>query len=233
MVRSIAADYPLPLRDEQIRDAERIAFHLSLLPETVRSVCDVGGGIGMFSIAAARSGRKSYLIDDFNDPVNRRFGESTLDLHRQAGVEVSRRDVLHDGIGLPDPVDAITFFETIEHWHNSPRRALHEAVESLTPGGVIIISLPNCVGLSKRVLTPLGRARWSSFEDWYFEQRFRSHVREAALPDMRAIAQDLKLSSYRLFGRNWEIRNRLGATADLILRPMVSLCSDLYLIGTT
>jgi SAM-dependent methyltransferase len=232
MVRSIAEDYPPSLRAGQLRDAERIAFHLGLLPETVGSVCDVGGGIGMFSIAAARSGRKAYLVDDFNDPVNR-IGESILDLHRRAGVEVIQRDVPNDGIGLPGSVDAITFFETIEHWHNSPRRALHEAVESLTPGGVIIVSLPNCVDLTKRILTPLGRARWSSFEDWYHEERFRSHVREAALPDMKAIAKDLKLSRYRLFGRNWELRKRLGATVDLILRPMVSFCSDLYLIGTT
>jgi len=185
----------------------------------------------MFSIAAARSGRKTYLVDDFDDPVNRAMGESILDLHRRAGVEVIRRDVPNDGIGLPGPVDAVTFFETIEHWHSSPRRALHEAVESLTPGGIIIVSLPNCVDLTKRILTPFGRARWSAFEEWYHEERFRSHVREAALPDMKAIAKDLKLSSYRLFGRNWELRKRLGAAIDLMLRPMVSCCSDLYLLG--
>jgi SAM-dependent methyltransferase len=232
LVRSIAEEFPSELRDWQREDVERVAFNLSLLPDRVRSVCDVGGGIRLFSLAATCTGRAVYVIDDFGDPIIAEFSEPLLSLARRFGVHLIQRDVPAVGIGLAEKVDAITFFETLEHWHNSPRLALHEAVKSLTPSGLLIVSLPNCVDLHKRIATLLGTARWSSFESWYCQESFRGHVREAAVADLRAIAEDLNLSSYRLFGRNWAIRLRFGRVADCLIRQVVSLSSSLYLVGS-
>ena len=38
--------------------------------------------------------------DDFADPVNERFGDAVLDLHRARGVEILRRDVIEERLEL-------------------------------------------------------------------------------------------------------------------------------------
>jgi 2-polyprenyl-3-methyl-5-hydroxy-6-metoxy-1,4-benzoquinol methylase len=91
----------------------------------------------MFSLACRAVGfRRVVLVDDFADPINEEVGEEVLELHRSYGVEVEKRDVLAEGLsGLGSGFDAITFFDTIEHWHHSPKRVLHQAVKLLNPGG--------------------------------------------------------------------------------------------------
>ena len=56
-------------------------------------LCDIGGGIGLYSIGCAGYGfKRAVLADDFNDPVNHEVGDSILDLHRGYGVEVVSND---------------------------------------------------------------------------------------------------------------------------------------------
>jgi SAM-dependent methyltransferase len=201
---------------------------------------DVGGGIGMFSLACRAVGfRRVVLVDDFADPINEEVGEEMLELHRSYGVEVEKRDVLAEGLsGLGSGFDAITFFDTIEHWHHSPKRVLHQAVKLLNPGGWIVIGVPNCVNLRKRITVPLGMGKWSQMADWYERERFRGLVREPDVDDLRYIANDLGLKSARIEGRNWAGHSspsrvvRLATRLlDRFLRLRPSLCSDLYLMG--
>ena len=75
-------------------------------------------------------------------------------------------------------------------------------------------------------------------QDWYEVERFRSHVREPDVDDLRYIAADLGLESARVIGRNWSgYRSRFRAArlviplTDRMLRLRPSLCSDIYLVG--
>jgi SAM-dependent methyltransferase len=240
-LRLLVPDYPQALQTAQLKDVPRIAFHLSLLgsvPGGAR-VADIGGGVGLFSPGAQALGFAATLVDDFRDAVNLEHDEAALQAHRNAGVQVITRDVVVEGVHFPpESLDAVTSFDSIEHWHHSPRKLLHQLVDALKPGGVLILGAPNCVNMRKRITVPWGRGSWSGFDEWYGQPVFRGHVREPDVRDMRRIAADLKLRDIRVFGRNWQGRASKGAFIrtcaaifDLPLRLRAGWCSDLYLVG--
>jgi SAM-dependent methyltransferase len=243
-IRSLAVNHPWVEMAAIANSAEvaRISFHISLVVSELRgqiSIADVGGGIGLFSLACASCGMKTFLVDDFKDPGNRRVGNGVLSYHRSLGIQVLERDVIADGLGLePGSLDAVTSFDSMEHWHASPKRLFREIMAALKPGGMFVLGVPNNVNLRKRLTVPLGLGDWSSMSEWYEETSFRGHVREPCVRDLSYIAQDLALVDHRILGRNWlGYQNKrpwvraLTPAVDLPLRLFPSLCSDIYLIG--
>jgi SAM-dependent methyltransferase len=242
VLEKIAKEYPANLIHSQLIDVKRIAWHLSLVINargTDCRICDLGGGIGLFSVGAAALGMQAVLIDDFADQVNQSSGDSVLDLHRRYGVEVISRDVLKEGLdNLDGPFAAITSFESMEHWHHSPKRLFKQAYDLLEPRGLFILSVPNCINLRKRITIPFGWGQWSPMESWYEEEKFRGHVREPNIYDLNYIANDMKLNDTTIIGRNWLAYDNRSATirglaplADIALRPFPTLCSNIYLVG--
>lgn len=238
----IAREYPPELVAEQLADTPRIAANIRLVTERLGrnvSVCDAGGGIGLFSLGCAALGMRAVLVDDFRDAVNWRHSIESMGLHARYGVEVHGRDLASEGLGLAaGSLDAVTVFETLEHLHHSARRFLQSALAVLRPGGLLVISVPNCMDLPHRIRTLLGRDRWSALADWYDGAPFRGHVREASVRDLRFIAADLQLRDVRIFGRNWSLcaaRSRIvrgvAKTIDPVLRMRPHLCNTLYLVG--
>ena len=129
VLRETALKYPRPLIEAQLIDIPRVAFHISLVIRAVgaRSVlCDIGGGIGTFSPACAALGMKVTLADDFHEGPS-----DALRLHRDLGVTVTSRDAAFP----PNCFDAITAFD-----YDSDAAP---SLESLRPGGVFIMSIPN------------------------------------------------------------------------------------------
>ena len=240
-LESLARRYPAPLIEAQLKDIPRIAFHIELVKELVPLenpvVADIGGGIVLFSVGCAAAGMTVTLVDDFGDPVNRSDqGTGALSLHRELGVIVDSRDVMN-GFHLPsNHFDVITSFDSMEHWHQSPKTLFHGLIDSLRPGGWFVLSGPNCVNLRKRITVPLGFGKWSSMSSWYEEGVFRAHVREPDVDDLRYIAADIGLKDVKIFGRNWLGFDRPGMrqlmpAIDAVLRLRPSLCSNIYVIG--
>jgi 2-polyprenyl-3-methyl-5-hydroxy-6-metoxy-1,4-benzoquinol methylase len=240
---AITKEYPASQRSHEIADVPRVAYNVDMAllgAQPGSRVVDVGGGLGLFSLGVAALGMNSVLIDDFCDPGNVMVADEILELHRRYGVEVIRRDVIAHGVDFqPASVDIVTTFDSIEHWHHSPKRLLHQLVAALKPGGRIVIGSANCVNLRKRITVPLGYGKWSAMTDWYEQETFRSHVREPDVADMRHIGDDLQLCNIKIVGWNWlgyESRHgwvrSLAPFADPLLRFFPSLCSNLYLIGT-
>ncbi|MGE0095995.1 MAG: class I SAM-dependent methyltransferase [Alphaproteobacteria bacterium] len=241
-LRGIADEYPPGLRAGQRDDIRRIAFNIGLSvgdrPKG-SSIADIGGGLGLFSVGCAAFGMRSVLVDDFRDPGNIEIAQQVLTVHRRHGVEVLERDVIADGLDLaPGSFDVITTFDSIEHWHHSPKRLLHGLVRALKPGGRLVIGAPNCVNLRKRLSVPLGIGKWSAMQDWYEEKTFRGHVREPDVADLRYMANDLGLQNVSVIGRNWlgyvnsfsAVRSAMPVL-DRLLQPFPALCSDLYMVG--
>ena len=247
VLMNVANQYPRDMVDEQVRDIARISFHIGIAldaainkPHSELMICDLGGGIGLFSAGCAALGMKRVvLVDDFDDSINHKVGPSILDLHRRLGVEVIARDVVEKGIrDIPGYFDIITTFDSMEHWHHSPKRLFHEVIEKLNPGGVFVLGVPNCVNIRKRITVPLGIGKWSSMQDWYEADKFRGHVREPDVTDLIYIARDIGLTNIKIYGRNWlgyfsanpAIRFATKVM-DYPLRLKPSLCADIYLVG--
>lgn len=246
-LRGVATQYPAALVEEQVRDVDRIAFNISVALDAARpkspnvlEICDLGGGIGLFSVGCAAYGlKRTVLVDDFNDAVNDRVGASILDLHRRLGVEIVSRNLIDNGIhDIEGQFDIITSFDSMEHWHHSPKRLFREVAEKLRPGGVCVLGAPNCVNLRKRITVPLGAGKWSKMQEWYEADCFRGHVREPDVDDLIYMAHDIGLLDIKILGRNWlgyHSANPVIRVAtqlmDYPLRLRPSLCSDIYLVG--
>jgi SAM-dependent methyltransferase len=237
----LTSKYPPELQPGQLRDLARIAFHIDLVvAQGATSVCDIGGGIGIFSLGCSVAGLETTLVDDFRDPVNFRYGDNFLELHRSHGVSVLCRDFISEGLDdfPPGSFDAVTTFDSMEHWHHSPKRLFHQLMRLLKPNGSIIIGVPNCVNLRKRITYPFGYGSWSRMSDWYERDRFRGHVREPNVDDLRYIARDLDLQDVRVIGRNWpgyhsssRFVRMATAICDRAIQLAPSLCATIYLIG--
>jgi SAM-dependent methyltransferase len=242
ILRSIALEYPKDLVGYEIKDIDRIAFHIGLVLErkgTDIRIADIGGGMGLFSVGCAALGMKSILIDDFRDEINLRVGDSILEIHKSYGVDVISEDVIKGQIGFePQSIDVVTSFDSMEHWHYSPKKLFKSLKKALKPGGLFVLGTPNCVNLRKRITVPLGYGKWSRMAEWYEQEIFRGHVREPDVNDLLYIAKDMSLKDVEILGANWlgyrsEKRMIRFATMmfDYILRLRPSLCSNIYMIG--
>jgi SAM-dependent methyltransferase len=177
------------------------------------------------------------LVDDFRDSVNKSGpGADALSLLKELGVTIDSRDVMDDFHLPANHYDAITSFDSMEHWHASPKTLFRGLFDSPRPGGWFILSGPNCVNLRKRISVPLGKGKWSPMSSWYEEETFRAHVREPDVEDLRYIAADLGLQEVKIFGRNWLGFHRAGMrqvmpAIDAVLRLKPSLCANIYMVG--
>jgi SAM-dependent methyltransferase len=243
LLTEIAHEYLPQLISSQLVDVRRIAFELRLVahrPAEPITVCDIGGGVGMFSVACTALGWRSILVDDLGDGVNRQYGDSALGPHRRHGVQVIQKDALEGELPIaPESLDVVTCFNVMEHFHRSPKKLFRSLAAMLKPGGSFILSVPNCVNLRKRITVPLGYGKWSSMGEWYEAEQFRSHVREPDVDDLRYIARDLGLTDVQILGRNWAadlspsaLIRALAKLSDRFLRLWPTLCADIYMLGT-
>ncbi len=242
ILRDCAREYPKDLIERELDDVLRIAFHISLVLQRTGGnvrICDLGGGIGLFSVGCAAIGMSSILVDDFRDKVNAEFEAVPRTLHKKYNVDVVSADVIEAPPSFAsESLDVVTSFDSLEHWHHSPKPLFQEVMRWLKPNGLFILGAPNCVNLRKRITVPLGYGKWSSIEDWYEAVRFRGHVREPDVADLRYIGEKLGLENIEIMGRNWlGYRSRFNWVRVLVplidrpLRLFPALCSDLYLIG--
>jgi 2-polyprenyl-3-methyl-5-hydroxy-6-metoxy-1,4-benzoquinol methylase len=143
VLRETALKYPPALVDAQLNDLARTAFHIALVKDSVgqgATICDLGGGVGLFSAGCAALGMRVTLVDDFQEHA----GADTLKLHRGLGVIVESRDVVREGIAFPpNSFDAVTNFDNIQNWPASPGHLFHGMMRLLRPGAIFILSVPN------------------------------------------------------------------------------------------
>lgn len=248
LLRDIANQYPKDMVYNQVQDIPRFAFSIDLVVDAVKpkpitelAICDIGGGTSMFSAGCAAYGMKRVvLIDDFGDLYYHRDNTiAALALHRRLGVEIVTRNIVEKGIDdIAGDFDIITSNDSMEHWHHSPKKLFHQVFQKLKPGGVFVLSGPNCVNLRKRIAVPLGIGNWSRMPDWYETDIFRGHVREPTVSDLLYIARDMGLIDVKIYGRNWAgyLSDKRAARAvtrviDYPLRLMPSLCSNIYMKG--
>ena len=200
-------------------------------------VCDIGAGWGAFSCTVKGMGYRSTMIDDFRDTGFYKETDPRYKMQQHFGVEVVSRDVIADGLNMADnSLDVVGCFDSMEHWHNSPKQLFAEVMRALKPGGRLVIGVPNCVNLRKRFSTLLGTAHWTGMDQWYEQPVFRGHVREPSVPDLHYIARDMGLERVQIYGANFAGMAKpqyrlITAVLDPFLKLRPGLCSEIYLTG--
>src|SRR4051812_11720616 len=93
----IAQEYPAALIQRQLQDIDRMAYHLALVQRYGKPggrICDIGGGVGLFSPGCAALGFSITLVDDFRDDVNLRTSKDAFAAHDRRGVKIISCDVV-------------------------------------------------------------------------------------------------------------------------------------------
>ncbi len=238
VLRSVAERYPHGLRESHLADIDRIAFQIDRIRMPGSAIVDLCGGTGFFAAACAALGMQSHLVDDFNDPVNKAHPIDGLAVLRELEVKIIASPARTWAREFPDDsFDVVTCFDALEHWHHSPREPFSEALRVLKPGGRVFFSAPNAVNLRKRLTVPLGFSNWSRFDDWFYPDRFRGHVREPILSDLLRLVDEIGFVRPVVWGRNWSgycgsgDRRWLTGVIDPFLRLRPSLCANLYVLA--
>jgi SAM-dependent methyltransferase len=237
----LALRYPPELHDYVFADLERTAFHIDFVRQRMGldiTLCDVGASHSLFPAACAALGVRVVAIDmyDYMTVPRREVFTNVFDSYC---VQRIKKDCVTEPIEFPESTfDVITSFDSIEHWHGSPKPALHALKRALRPGGLFFIGVPNCVNLRKRLTIPFGYGRWCSIGDWYEAPKFRSHVHEPDVDELLYIARDLELYDVAIYGRNWLGHSSRSALfrvgtflIDHLIRMRPTLCSNIYLAG--
>jgi SAM-dependent methyltransferase len=130
----------------------RLVATVDLIPESLRGgdVLQIGAEPYLLTLCLRRACPGSLtLVNYFGTGarrgeqvlVNRRTGESIRLAYDLCNVEV-------DDLPYPDAsFDVVTFCEILEHLALNPVRALSEVHRVLRPGGVVIVTTPNCLSL--------------------------------------------------------------------------------------
>lgn len=239
----LVARYPDKLGAIARRNKSRIVWQSQQVAERVApgsKVIDLGGGAVPFMAICQKLGYETIVVDDFGDATYDGI-DVVLSLFEETGVSVRNVDVFSEEFRFGDAgsVGMVCSHDSMEHWHQSPKRMFHLAWEALAAGGVFWLGVPNSANIRKRVMVPLGKASWSSMEHWYEQPVFRGHVREPIVADLDYIAADVGANNYEIFGRNWlgyrnpnPLVRSVTPYLDRALQLRPSLCSDIYLWAT-
>jgi SAM-dependent methyltransferase len=234
-LEALMALYPEDLRLEAHEDAPRMIEQASWARGCTR-LLDIGGGFGPYAPLMSNLGAESAVVDTFDHELFER--EDLKALMARLPIEFVAMDATSGPLPFESSsFDAITSFDSLEHWHNSPRRLFQELRRVASPGALFVLGVPNAVNVRKRVAVLIGKTNWSRFEDWYEHDHFLGHVREPVVADLERMASELGLQQQTIVGRNWlgARRGPLGravtAVVDTPLRLRPSLCANLYLVG--
>jgi SAM-dependent methyltransferase len=206
---------------------------------------DLGGGVSALNGFLSKLGMEVWVVDLLENYYEHSSVTEPITPQRlllqDMGVRFINADLCEFDLRSrfdENSLDAVVTYHAMEHLHHSPRRLLESAVACLKPNGRLIIEVPNAANLIKRLKVGLGRTNYLPFSNFYEHDRWCGHIREYTLGDLRELAQRLKLSPWRIEGRNWYgslYRSKyLAHVAKLIdhaLRVRPGLCGSLFLIG--
>ena len=172
---------------------------ISLLPVGSK-VLDFGAGPGDKSILLQDLGFTCTAVDDLKDEWHAEYKEKILNANSSAGV----RYYLDEEFFLKRKsmdFDLIMLNDVLEHIHDSPRELLQELLETLNPGGYLLITVPNAGNLRKRIHLLFGKTNLPDFRIyWWYPGKFRGHVREYVRGDLKALSEFLNLDLIKLQG---------------------------------
>jgi 2-polyprenyl-3-methyl-5-hydroxy-6-metoxy-1,4-benzoquinol methylase len=182
----------------------RLSAYLALLTNLqawmeipVRSMIDIGCGDGAMLDAAVAEG----IPEIKGLEISRRLITLLEDRFKGERVTVSNRTI--DEFAMNN-FDLVTLINVLEHLHD-PATLLNEIQSRMTPGGLLLVHVPNLSGLPARIQGP----RWKQLEPYshlyYFTAKtLSSMLRHAGLTPVSRF--HLQVST----GWRGELQNKLG-----------------------
>lgn len=202
-IARLRREFPFPGYVDGVVDAARTLAEVATrhLPRGAR-VLDFGCGPCDKTAVLQYLGFACTGCDDLQDNWHRAPGveESILAFARASGVDFRKTDG-----GLPDlspgAYDMVTVCDVIEHLHESPRGLLITLIQSLRPGGILVVTVPNAVNIRKRFAVFVGGTNLPPFDSFYwYPGTWRGHVREYVRDDLARLSRYLGLESLELRG---------------------------------
>ena len=201
------SEYPDEFQSILRLNRSRILWQVGIVSRHVAEggkLIDIGAGIVPFMLICQKLGYNATVVDDLaDDTYQSKASMEVLELFDKSGVRFIKADAFTDDLASVTNLDMVTSHDSMEHWHNSPKRMFHNFWSKMNSGALFFLGVPNCVNLRKRITVPFGHGKWSQMKDWYEPEIFRGHVREPDVDDLRYIANDLKASRHEIHGRNW------------------------------
>lgn len=200
--------------------------------ETARALLPAGGSVLEFGsgpcdrIAVLSAlDLKCAAFDDLRDPWHRE-GDNRERIRRfaqEVGVDLRVGDDITTERWELEPFDMVMIHDVLEHWHDSPRPLLNELLSRVRDGGYLFVTIPNAANLRKRLNILRGHTNYPPYEQYFWSERWRGHIREYVRDDLEQLCRHLGLNVRRLEGRNHMLRN-LPAK----MRPLYEQSSRLF-----
>ncbi len=202
-------------------------YYAARLIGTGQRILEVGCGDGAFGSELARAGNHVVGVDDTpNIPIHAAY-DAGYDNVAQADLE----DGLGEALGnSPQQFDRILMLDVLEHLRD-PKKLLQDCKTLLALRGRLIVSVPNAVNLTVRLMILFGRFRYSDrgILDW-------SHLRFFTAKTIRALLQE---HGYRVTGLRYTVvpierviplrsHNRALRLANRLLRVLTALAPGLF-----
>lgn len=214
----------------------RLAYSIKLISKVIPRgsvILDVGSHAGYVSIILKLIGYNVVALDKWRPEFKfwkRRYEEF--------GVELIFHD-LTSGEDIPiDNVDAALMLEVIEHIPSHPHFILRKVNRALRMGGLLVLSTPNALSLSRRVSMVLGREPTPIYR--FDVETSKGHFREYSA---REIVYLLRMSGFAPLhinivdrddlcrGVNINVNGRLGIKFKLLRTLFVSLVKQGFIEG--
>jgi SAM-dependent methyltransferase len=201
----VAREFPFQGYMDARRDAHFsiASVCVRLLPVGAR-ILDYGAGPCDTSAVLSHLGYRCTAIDDLSDHWHTLDGnrERILEFATSAGVNLIVSPSLPRKLS-DESFDMIMLHDVIEHFADSPRQLLLEAIQRLEIGGFLYISVPNAVNLRKRLFVLAGRTNYPRFPAYYWSgDTWRGHKREYVKDDLAKLCEYLGLERIMLRGEH-------------------------------
>jgi len=172
---------------------------------------DVGCGNGKFAAQYLKRGIEVWGVD---------ITPKLVTAAKKRGIRVVRHD-LNKKLPLKDNFfDIITCSEVIEHVFNT-EQLLRELKRVLRPGGIVVLTTPNLVGLENRLRILFGRHP-SFFE--YSERDAMGHIRAYSSRELLKQAKLVGFKNIKLTGSTFPFpHEKLGIVGKLLVPALVKL----------
>ena len=109
--------------------------------------------------------------------------------------------------------DMVMLHGVVEHLHESPRGLLNDLLELTRPGGLLFITVPNAVNVRKRLAVLFGKSNHPPFDEYYWSDPWRGHIREYVKADLAKLSKYLNLEVLELRSCDHMIEDRLSSVS--------------------